>query len=60
MEDILASIKKVIADEKDQRGAPRGRGPDWGSGRDSVDPEQRDEILELDEPPAPPSTLVRR
>ena len=53
MEDILASIKKVIAEEKGQRGAPRVEALVGDSGRDSVDPQQGDEILELNEPLAP-------
>jgi uncharacterized protein len=57
MEDILASIKKVIAEEKGQRGAPRMEALIGESGRDSVDPEHAEEILELDEPLAPPVDL---
>ena len=48
MEDILASIKKVIAEEKELRAAapPPSAGPDEGE----------DDVLELDDPvaPAPP------
>ena len=55
MEDILASIKKVIAEEKGQRSAPRVEtlmdAPDPG------DAEHSEEILELNEPLAPPVDL---
>jgi uncharacterized protein len=57
MEDILASIKRVIAEEKELRtGAPAGNPvkdqplPDDAA---SVD----DDVLELDEPLAPPADL---
>ena len=56
MEDILASIKKVIAEEKEQRAAP--------APADELDdvplPEESaadDDVLELDEPLAPPVDL---
>lgn len=51
MEDILASIKKVIQEEKDMRTAitPLDAGGD--EGRDSLNAEQQEEdVLELDEP----------
>jgi cell pole-organizing protein PopZ len=53
MEDILASIKKVIAEEKEQRvqGTVRTRVPE---------PEEEpaeEEVLELNEPLAPPMDL---
>jgi hypothetical protein len=54
MEDILASIKKVIAEEKDLRTAPVGA---------AQPPEQapseaaEDDVLELAEPLAPPMDL---
>src|SRR3954451_23804854 len=59
MEDILASIKKVIAEEKAQRGAPRveALNGDSGSEGEDADPEHPEEILELDEPLAPPVDL---
>ncbi|MDL2341263.1 MAG: DUF2497 domain-containing protein [Pseudomonadota bacterium] len=52
MEDILASIKKVIAEEKEMRTAPP---PGDGAGADSAAAE--DDVLELDEPLAPPADL---
>lgn len=52
MEDILASIKKVIAEEKVQRIAP-GSAPD-----DALELGKADEdVLVLDEPVAPPVDL---
>jgi uncharacterized protein len=60
MEDILASIKKVIAEEKELRSAP----PPIEA--DAVDDEQlpeenadsrEEDVLELDEPLAPPADL---
>ena len=57
MEDILASIKKVIAEEKGQRGAPRVEALIGGPARDSADPEEAHEVLELNEPLAPPVDL---
>jgi uncharacterized protein len=58
MEDILASIKKVIAEEKELRSAP----PPVEALEDEPLPEEsadsRDEdVLELDEPLAPPADL---
>jgi cell pole-organizing protein PopZ len=41
MEDILASIKRVIAEEKEQRAAVPPSSPE--------DPQEEDDILELDE-----------
>jgi cell pole-organizing protein PopZ len=51
MEDILASIKKVIAEEKDLRTAPLA--PEATSAPEPVD----EDILELAEPLAPPMDL---
>ena len=52
MEDILASIKKVIAEEKELRTAiPAARGDEPEAGQ------SEDDILELDEPLAPPVDL---
>jgi cell pole-organizing protein PopZ len=53
MEDILASIKKVIAEEKEQRvqGAVRTRVPE-----PDEEPAE-EEVLELNEPLAPPMDL---
>ena len=53
MEDILASIKKVIAEEKDMRtSAPPPPAPQEPPAEDNDD-----EVLELDEPLAPPIDL---
>ena len=56
MEDILASIKKVIAEEKELRTAVEEARPpsDDGAGQDDGD---EDDVLELDEPIAPPADL---
>jgi cell pole-organizing protein PopZ len=57
MEDILASIKKVIAEEKELRTLVRPAGSD----EDDVLPEEAsaidEDILELDQPLAPPVDL---
>ena len=56
MEDILASIKKVIAEEKELRGSERP----VGSVENEQLPEEvsvEDDILELNEPLAPPVDL---
>ena len=54
MEDILASIKKVIAEEKDLRTAM----PPAPQPQDDALPDNADEeVLELDEPVAPPVDL---
>ncbi len=52
MEDILASIKKVIAEEKELR-APPTRGPEAIDAAVMVE----EDVLELDEPLAPPADL---
>jgi cell pole-organizing protein PopZ len=55
MEDILASIKKVIAEEKEQRS-----GVTPVEAMEDEPPEQAgsvDDVLELDEPLAPPAEL---
>jgi uncharacterized protein len=57
MEDILASIKKVIAEEKELRTATSP-----GSAHDSPLPEETtidvvEDVLELDQPLAPPADL---
>ena len=57
MEDILASIKKVIAEEKGQRVAPPVRAFVEESASEPADEEEPEEILELDEPLAPPVDL---
>ena len=55
MEDILASIKKVIAEEKELRTSVRP----LDSAEDGVsqDASAGDDVLELDEPLAPPMDL---
>ena len=55
MEDILASIKKVIAEEKELRTA----GDPIDSAEDEALPEDSgsDDVLELDQPLAPPMDL---
>ncbi len=57
MEDILASIKKVIAEEKELRTVASPR-----AAHDSLLPEETtidvvEDVLELDEPLAPPADL---
>jgi cell pole-organizing protein PopZ len=54
MEDILASIKKVIAEEKELRTAVEEAEQ---SRREATDEELEDDILELDQPIAPPVDL---
>ena len=54
MEDILASIKKVIAEEKEQR-VPAA--PPSAGGDDFANAADEEEVLELDQPLAPPMDL---
>jgi cell pole-organizing protein PopZ len=55
MEDILASIKKVIAEEKELRAAaPADRIEDELVGEETA---AEDDVLELNEPLAPPADL---
>jgi cell pole-organizing protein PopZ len=54
MEDILASIKKVIAEEKDLRTASS---PAAEAEQDARSGDGDDEVLELDEPLAPAADL---
>ncbi len=57
MEDILASIKKVIAEEKELRTSPR---PSEAIENEALPEEAGDaeeDVLELDEPLAPPADL---
>jgi uncharacterized protein len=49
MEDILASIKKVIAEEKELRSAGQVAAPEPAPAPDEQ-PDQQPEVLELDEP----------
>jgi cell pole-organizing protein PopZ len=55
MEDILASIKKVIAEEKELRlsSTPQAE-QDEEEEAESGEPFESDEVLELDQPLAPP------
>jgi cell pole-organizing protein PopZ len=57
MEDILASIKKVIAEEKEMRtvGVPAPSLEDEPLPKQTADAEE--DVLELDEPLAPPADL---
>ena len=57
MEDILASIKKVIAEEKELRTTvrPAENVEDEPLPEESAEPEE--DVLELDEPLAPPADL---
>jgi cell pole-organizing protein PopZ len=55
MEDILASIKKVIAEEKEQRTGPTPVGAVEDAPPEEAAPEE--DVLELDEPLAPPADL---
>ena len=58
MEDILASIKKVIAEEKDLRTAPPEPAPPPEEAAEEADPEiVDDDVLELADPLAPPLDL---
>jgi uncharacterized protein len=57
MEEILASIKKVIAEDKDARLAEAAVPPVDDYGDDDERDEVNEEILELNEPLAPPVDL---
>jgi hypothetical protein len=59
MEDILASIKKVIAEEKDLRASPLlPQAPSDDPPPEDAAPEAaEDDVLELGEPLAPPAEL---
>jgi cell pole-organizing protein PopZ len=57
MEDILASIKKVIAEEKELRTAPRPADKLEEDPLPEDSESAEDEILELDQPLAPPADL---
>jgi cell pole-organizing protein PopZ len=54
MEEILASIKKVIAEEKELRISPA---PAAEADAEEGSDEPEDEVLELNEPLAPPADL---
>ena len=53
MEDILASIKKVIAEEKEMRSGAANAADDPSAEADPAE----DDVLELEEPLAPPVDL---
>ena len=57
MEDILASIKKVIAEEKELRTSPPGAGIIEDDPLPEESASDEDEVLELDQPLAPPADL---
>ena len=59
MEDILASIKKVIAEEKEMRtgGTITAQDTDDEPPAQEISPDLDEDILELDEPLAPPVDL---
>jgi len=57
MEDILASIKKVIAEEKELRSAARPVDTIEDKPLLEEQDAQGDDVLELDEPLAPPADL---
>jgi cell pole-organizing protein PopZ len=58
MEDILASIKKVIAEEKELRTSVKAAPMDAQDEQLAADiAEGNDDVLELDEPLAPPADL---
>ena len=57
MEDILASIKKVIAEEKELRAAAPPAWPETDAESDEEDVLELDEVLEEPAPLAPPVDL---
>jgi cell pole-organizing protein PopZ len=57
MEDILASIKKVIAEEKELRTSPPPIGQEGDEPLPEESAEADDDVLELDQPLAPPLDL---
>ena len=57
MEDILASIKKVIAEEKELRTAVASQSIDDSPLPEETSAAEDDDVLELDEPLAPPQDL---
>ena len=57
MEDILASIKKVIAEEKELRTTVRASVPDDEDQSSAGDPLDDEDVLELDQPLAPAMDL---
>ena len=57
MEDILASIKKVIAEEKELRSAPPADALDDEPLPEETADSRDEDVLELNEPLAPPADL---
>ncbi len=57
MEDILASIKKVIAEEKELRTTVRSAGIEEEKDTSPEEPACPEDVLELNEPLAPPVEL---
>src|SRR4029078_349486 len=57
MEDILASIKKVVAEEKELRTAVADQAIDDAPLPEEASPTDDDDVLELNEPLAPPQDL---
>ena len=57
MEDILASIKKVIAEEKELRASVSPVAMPMDESLPEDDPDSSDDVLVLDEPLAPPADL---
>ena len=57
MEDILASIKKEIAEEKELRTTVRPAGNVEDEPLPEETPDAEEDVLELDEPLAPPADL---
>jgi cell pole-organizing protein PopZ len=57
MEDIVASIKKVIAEEKELRTTVRATGAEDEDENSSEDLASAEDVLELDQPLAPPVEL---
>ena len=57
MEDILASIKKVIAEEKELRTTVRASGVEGEKEESSEELASDEDVLELDQPLAPPVEL---
>ena len=57
MEDILASIKKVIAEEKEMRVSPPAEAIEETPLPEEAAPRDDEDVLELDQPLAPPVDL---
>jgi cell pole-organizing protein PopZ len=57
MEDILASIKKVIAEEKEMRASPPAEAIEEAPLPEEAATREEEDVLELDQPLAPPVDL---